>query len=80
MSGYTLSQDAKKMALDLGGQAFLDYVLNDFIPRMLSYPHGPDNFPLRTPSCLSYSDPDMNKDRRIVNTAWGQYYRHTHAH
>lgn len=68
MIGYALSQEAKELALRCGNQEFLDYVLNEFIPLMLSHSN-PDDFLLRT------DFPD--KDRNIVSTAWSQY-RRTH--
>ena len=68
MIEYPLSQKARNLALYYGNQQFLDYVLNVFIPRMLSSSSsGRGRFLLRT------DFPD--RDRNIVNTAWGQYRR-----
>ena len=63
-SDYPLSKEATDLALRYPrGKHFLNYVLTKFIPRMLA--SDPKRFPLRG----DYSD----KDKNIVNTAWGQY-------
>jgi hypothetical protein len=61
-SNYPLSQEATDLALGyVRGQQFLDYAHEEVIPRVLAS----DRFPLRE----DYSD----RDKNIVNTAWGKF-------
>lgn len=70
MVRYILSQEATKLALSYGGQQFLDYIYNVFIPNQQS----PNQryLPLRT------DFPD--RDRNIVNTAWSKFLHSVNPH
>ena len=64
MVKYELSQEAIALAKFYGSEEFLDYVINEFIPKVLE---SQGRYLLRT----DYQD----MDRNIVNSAWSVYRR-----
>ena len=64
MVKYELSQEAIALAKFYGNEEFLEYVLNEFIPKVLE---AQGRYLLRT----DYQD----MDRNIVNSAWSIYRR-----
>ena len=64
MVKYELSQEAIALAKMYGNEEFLDYILNEFIPKILE---SQGRYLLRT----DFQDIDRN----IVNSAWSVYRR-----
>ena len=64
MVKYELSQEAIALAKFYGNEEFLNYVLNEFIPKVLE---SQGRYLLRT----DFQDVDRN----IVNSAWSVYRR-----
>lgn len=64
MVKYELSQEAIDLAKFYGNEEFLNYVINEFIPKVLE---SQGRYLLRT----DYQD----MDRNIVNSAWSIYRR-----
>lgn len=64
MVKYELSQEAVALAKMYGNEEFLEYVLNEFIPKVLETQ---SRYLLRT----DFQDVDRN----IVNSAWSIYRR-----
>lgn len=64
MVKYNLSQEAIDLAKFYGNEEFLNYVINEFIPKILE---SQGRYLLRT----DFQDVDRN----IVNSAWSIYRR-----